>query len=416
MRWGTTVHADEPTGHEPSAIRSAATSSGSGRFLVGTGSLYGADMALTVVLTWSVLRISHSPPLAAVALILNGLPQVMTGILGPARMGAGSRPARLVFVCGAVLVAMGGAAIAVDRPDRLIGLLLLAALTEGLGNAAAVPVAQAWWMRRADMGGKVRAARDYEIASRVPRILAPVAGSLLLAAGRLAPALAVVGLGFMLAGWSWRGRVTMAGGTLRPLAWSEGRRALAGDRWLLAALLLRGLSNVLWPAYSIGLPWLVMTRFHQSPLTFGLITTLYGLSTIALAWPAGRLKVLALGRGYMAAWALTGVGFVLLGRSPDIVWVYLSVLLIGIGSPLIHMALDAHIGSEIPGERQASVFAFQRFVMGVAGLVGLYGVGWLLARLGTTSVLTVTGLGIVAATVIAALAAERTRASTTRPL
>ncbi len=407
---------DESGRRRPSPARPAADSSDAGRFLVGTASLYGADMALTVVLTWSVLRISHSPPLAAVALILNGLPQVLTGILGPARMGAGHHPARLVLICGALLLGLGATAGATGRPEYLLALLLLAALIEGLGNAAAVPVAQAWWMRRADPGAKVRAARDYEIASRLPRILAPVAGSLLLVAGRLAPALAVVGLGFMLAGWSWRGRLTMAGASFRPLAWSEGRRALARDRWLLSALLLRGLSNLLWPAYAIGLPWLVMTRFHQSPLTFGLITTLYGLSTIALAWTAGRLKLTALGRGYMAAWALTGFGFVMLAQSPDIIWVYLSVLFIGLGSPFIHMALDAHIGSAIPGEQQASVFAFQRFVMGVAGLVGLYGVGWLLESQGTTAVLTATGLGIVAATIIAAISAERARASSVRPL
>jgi MFS family permease len=384
-------------------------------FLIGTAGLYGADMALSVVLTWSVLALSHSPLLAAVALILNSLPQVITGIVGPARMGVGEHPSRLLFVCGGGLLAMGVLALVVRGTAPLVDLLLLAAVVEGLGNAAVIPVAQAWWMGLTPPGEKVRAARDYEIASRIPRILAPVVGSLLLAAGRLGPALAVIGLGFLLAAWNWRGRVTVEDGALRALAWSEGLRALGHDRWLLAALALRGLSNVLWPAYSIGLPWLVLTRFHQSPFTYGLVTTMYGLSTIALAWPAGRMATRILRRWYMAAWGLTGAGFVALGLSGDVLAVFLAVLLVGLGSPMIHMGLDAHIGAEIPQQRQASVFAFQRFVMGIAGLVGLYAVGWLLTSLSTDIVLMVTGAAIVVSAAAAAAIAEPHIGSSARP-
>ena len=47
-----------------------------------------------------------------------------------------------------------------------------------------------------------------------------------------------------------------------------------------------------------------------------------------------------------------------------------AAALAGAGSPWVHMALDTHIGTEVAPEDQATLFAFQRFVMSAMSIAG----------------------------------------------
>ncbi len=395
--------------------KASARAVGAPSFLLGTSALYSADLALSVVLTWSVLALSHSPFLAALALIANQAPHVAVGIVGVERSLGRWRSSGWLGLLGSV-VALLALGIGLRPAIGLQVLLLIAAgATEGWANAVAVPVGQAWWMQATPRSLRVRAARDYEVASRVPRLLAPVAGGLLLADNRVALALSAIAAGLLASAWLWRRLEATAPGPGRRLGARDSWAVLRHDRWLAAALAVRGLANVVWPAFTIGLPWLVLQRLHQSAPTYGLILTVYGVSTLVLTIFGSRFSAVGLRRWYGLAWAATGLAFVGLAQAPTLAWAVAAVLLAGLGSPIIHMALDSHIGREVPAADQGSVFAFQRLIMGVMGLLGLLAVGAGYRSVGPATVLTAAGAVMGAAGLLAALTQARASGSRTAP-
>jgi len=367
-------------------------------FLTGTAGIYAADMAMSIVLTWAVLALSHQPALAAAALFLNQLPRLAIGVWGPEKVGGRLSPTAWLGLLGGAVAAMAWAAGAADPTAVRVGALMGAGMVEGWADGLAVPVSQAWWMAVTPRDRRVLASRDYELASRVPRLLAPLLGGALLATGRLPAALLVVAASVGLSALLWRGVPAPAAASgPQTGAAPESVAVLRQDRWLREALALRALGNLLWPAFSIGLPWLVLTRLHLGATVYGAALTLYTVGTIALTTVTGRFSPDRLRAWYGGAWAVTGLGFAGLAAAPSAPWALAASACIGAGSPLIHIALDSHIGREVPAPRQPGLFAFQRLVMGAMQLGGLAGVGAATAVLGVLPVLTAAGIAMAAA-------------------
>jgi MFS family permease len=367
-------------------------------FLTGTAGVYAADMAMSLVLTWAVLALSHQPALAAAALLLNQLPRLAVGVWGPERAGGRLPPAAWLGLLGAAVAAMAWAARPVDPTGLRVAALMAAGMVEGWADGLAVPVSQAWWMAVTPRDRRVQASRDYELASRVPRLLAPLLSGILLATGHLPEALLAVAAAVGVSAVLWRGMpAPPLGSGPQKAAAPQSVAVLREDRWLREALALRAIGNLLWPAYSIGLPWLVLTRLHLGPAVYGVALTLYTVGTLVLTAVSGRFSLDRLRAWYGWAWAVTGVGFAALAVAPDAVWALAASAFIGAGSPPIHMALDSHIGREVPLARQPGMFAFQRLVMSAMQLAGLSAVGAVTTVLGVSPVLAAAGSVIAAA-------------------
>lgn len=399
-------------------------------FYLGITALYGANQLLVLTARWGIAAAGGSaatggtPLLLAATVVLPMLPQIGVGFLGPERTG-GRRPLHATALLGAV--AVGGAAALSWAPGGsgavLAALLLAATLFGGWANALAVPGSQAALMQTLPKAQRVRGSRDFEIASRLPTVLAPIAGGALIAALGVRPALAGVAvlLGLAAAAFFSR-RTTGRSAPLRAgLALHRSLHVLRDDPWLRAALVVRGISNLFWPAYMIGLPLLVLDRLHGGAGSYGGLLALYGASVLTAAALSGRLRRAQLRRIYFVSWAVTGGGFVLVATAPTLPLAALGVILAGAGSPYVHMALDTHIGTEVAPEDQTALFAFQRLVIGAMSLLGSLAAAWLLTRATPAQAIGLAGILLAAAglgggfATLAARAREGTPAGARRP-
>lgn len=348
------------------------------RFYLGTFWLYAADQFVLLAARWGVVTARGSALTLALVFILHALPQVAVGVLGPQRVG-GHRRLPIVALLGAVFLAPVSLLALAYGGGPLIPLLLTAALLAGWTNAVAVPLGQASLMQSLPTGQRVRGSRGYEIASRIPMLAAPVVGGALLGllgAGQLIVWASVV---LLLAAWSYPRWPSPAALPSAPFgSFGQSLRVLRDDRWLFTAMLVRAVSNLVWPAFSLGLPLIVALRLHAGALSYGVLLSSYGVATLLAAGFSARLRLGQLHWLYYVSWVLTGFGFMLLATAPSMPVAALAAVLSGIGSPLIHMALDSHIGTKVAPEAQSAVFGFQRLVISLVGLGGSYAVGlWL---------------------------------------
>jgi MFS family permease len=378
-------------------------------FFAGTAALYTADLVLSMMLTWSVLKLSGSPLLAALALVLQQAPTMAVGLIGPSALLRAHSPGRWLLVSGLAIGMLACVAI-VDRPAHiLVALVMGIGLLEGLADAIAVPTGQAWLMARTPDARRIRASRDYEVASRTPRVVAPLLGGVLLAAHRVGQALLLVGVLLALTGILWRPVRESDAGDPSPSGWRLSWATLIHDRWLRLALGLRGLSNLLWPAFSLGLPLVVMTRLHENAAMYGILLTVYALSTLVLAALGGHLTGTWLRRGYFGAWVAAGTGFVGLAFAPNAVTVFLATVLVGLGQPLMHMAIDSHIGRYVAPRSKPALYAFQRLVMAGMGVTGSLVAGSWFQTAPVATVLGVAGAILVVAALSGFFLADRMR-------
>ena len=335
------------------------------RFYLGTFWLYGADQFVLLAARWGMVALARSPIMLALVVILHALPQVAVGVLGPERAG-GRRLTSITLQGGAALAVAWLAGLA--GGGALMAALLAAALFAGFTSAVAVPLGQASLMQFLPVAERVRGSRGYEVASRIP----------------------------MLAAWAYRrwpeARTPRAQGLLLRRSLTAVRR----DRWLLTALLVRGVQNLFWPAFTLGLPLLVADRLHGGALAYGLLLSSYGVATLLTAGLSGRLQLAHLRWLYYLSWVTTGFGFVLLAMAGTMPLAVLGAALTGIGSPFVHMALDTHIGTNVDAQLQSALFGLQRLVMSVLSLVGAYAVGWWLTRTAPAHALATSGAALAA--------------------
>ncbi len=349
---------------------------GAQRFFIGLPLYYMAENMWTIVLLWRVLKLTHSPVWMAWGVAAQTIPMVVVGIWGAHRGGGKT----LSYLVGAQVLAMGsGAWLA---PGQAIGLIVLAALNGWL-YARVIPSAQAYLMRTTSDPHLSRASARYELGSRVGVLLGPVVGGASLVVLPVGWILTVIAVLWAAVWWTWRGipqdLVTRAPGAQEKTTWSGFHQAVtvvARDRFLGTALVIRGMNNLLWPAFTLAIPLLSLEVWHAGAGGFGVLRSVWGLSTILGTLVVVPLFVNRLQSVYFLSWLVSGIGFFAIAVSPLYAWALAASVIGALGSPLVHVALDTHIGRHIDKDLQGRLFALQQFIMSVLNVMGLGLVSW----------------------------------------
>ncbi len=372
-------------------------------FYGATAVIYAAAGMFRIELVWMLLQATGSAVGVALGLVALELPVLVVGILGPERLGQGHRRlAVLPIYMGAALLL---AALGLHMSTGVVPLLIALGLLQGWWDGILIPVLQSRLMSYPDDAPRTHRSAGFEVASRVGTIAGPVLAGVLLAGPGRAVALAAAGvLMATAAGLLVSNRLVNAPApphpdgspTVTDLAGSIA--AVRARPWLSRALGVRGVSNFLWPAFTIGIPLLVVSPWHAGAAGYGVLRALWGISTVGATLVLTTPAILARLRSmYFVSWAVSGLGFLLLAASPAYAWAIGATLLGGTGSPLVHVALDSEIGEHIPPAQQGHVFALQRLVMSALILIGLGVLGPVTAALGAAHVLLGAGLVMVAA-------------------
>ncbi len=368
-------------------------------FYVGIVFLYSAYVLLLQGVRWGLAGAAGSSFLLAATVALPVLPQVLAGLVRLEFIG-GRRPLHATMLIAAAAIGVIALASFAAGGAVFAALLLVAALVGGWADALAVPQSQASLMQTLPSAARVRGSRNFELASRLPSVLAPIAGGALIYALGLPWTLAAVAGLLALGGLFFRGRDMLRrneAAVRKTVTLGRSIALIRHDRWLLTALLVRGVSNLAWPAYTITLPLLVLHRLHGSAAAYGVLLSLYGISVMLATALSGGLRREWLRQIYFLSWTVTGLGFGLLAVAPSLPLGGLGAVVAGASSPYVHMALDTHIGTEIPPGDQASLFAFQRLVISAMSIVGSGLVGFALLRATPDEVLFAAGAMLAAA-------------------
>lgn len=336
------------------------------RFLLGVAAVYAADYLWATWLIWQVAFLTHSGTWIAAASAASAVPTVLVGLTGPEW---GFRGRMSAWLAGLGLLTAALAFGIAHHPLALIGL----ALVQGWISSRVIPLSQTLLMSRIPLGGAPQASSHYEIASRSGIVVGPLLAGILIAAHGPVVAMATAGLGFVLASLVWLGlEKTPIHSTVGSAArMRQGWRAIGHDSFLGMALWVRAGSNVMWPAFTVAIPLMIRSPWHSHALGYGAIRALWGLSTVAGALIIVPRLVKRLQLSYFLSWLVTGLAFVAIGSSRHLVTALIWTAVGALSSPIVHVALDSHIGTVVSAEERSAVYAIQRLLMAIVNLLGL---------------------------------------------
>lgn len=354
-------------------------------FYIGVGIIYAAANLWTTLLLWQILAVTHRGTWVAMAAAASALPAVVVGLTGP-EWGFKGRMELWLLAMGA-----GFAAVAPWFVHHATTLLIMG-LLEGWLNARIIPKAQAWLMSAVPKEEAPLASSRFEIASRIGIVAGPLlAGGLIATSGAVMATLGSACL-FLVSGGLWyRSKVNLRT-SFQPSRRTASWHAVRKDGFLMTTLGVRAGANLLWPAFTVAIPLLIEHPWRAQALGYGLVRTLWGLSTVLGTWLIVPRLFKRLRIAYFLSWILTGVGFWRIGLSEHFLSALVWVIIGALSSPVVHVALDSHIGTRMEPSVQGGVFAIQRLVMSVVNLIGLFLITGALRRLSPGPTLSAAGL------------------------
>lgn len=173
------------------------------------------------------------------------------------------------------------------------------------------------------------------------------------------------------------------------------------------ALILRGVCNLAWPAFTLAVPFLVAHRYHHGIGGYGLTLGMFGAGNLLGTALAARINHRWLTRTCCLAWIGTGIGFTALA-APWPYWAFLAAAFAtGICTPLANVTINAHIAATVPQRLLARVYTTQRITVVAASLAGLPLAATLTTRYGPANALYAAALLIAATGIVALLSARR---------
>jgi hypothetical protein len=194
----------------------------------------------------------------------------------------------------------------------------------------------------------------------------------------------------------------------------DGLHEVAGRPDLARAVALRGCCNLVWTAFTIGAPFLIVHKFHAGLATYGLLLAAFGAGNLGgLVLSANRRVGEHLLAVYCAAWTLVGVGFLALAAAPTALLAGLATLWMGLFTPVANVSMDTYIAATVSAERLVLVYSLQRNVVVGASAVGAFAVAGLLEATSATVAVAAAGGWMIGAGLLAL--ARTTLSSAARP-
>ncbi len=343
-------------------------------FYLGLGVLFAADAMLLAAVIWTAYRLGGSAIWISLGAVTYTLPVIVAGVGGT---GAAGRMVRRLshFAWAGAISALAIALVVGFGRSAIWGLLALA-LVAGLMQSLRLPLGQAQLMEQAEGDEIAHRAALYEVASRAGVVVGPAVAGGLLALWGPQVAFVAVALSYTVGAALWRsfaGDLIASPDRDQPYALSRGVALVRQDSWLLPALSLRAGGNLLWPAFTLALPLLAATVWHGGALGYGISRSVWGVGTVVatslFVWL--RLGPTQRQRGYVWCWIGTGIGFVLIGSAPSLIWGLLAVGLTAAGSPLLHIAVNSHIAERVPRHWRSDLYGMQRLVVNGVQTIGL---------------------------------------------
>ena len=137
------------------------------------------------------------------------------------------------------------------------------------------------------------------------------------------------------------------------------------------ALILRGICNLAWPAFTLAIPFLVDQRYRLGIGGYGFTLGAFGAGNLLGTAFAARIATRWLARACALAWTATGFGFAALAAAPTY-WTFVTAAVaIGVCTPLANVTINAHIAATVPTHLLARVYTAQRVTVVAASLAGL---------------------------------------------
>jgi Transmembrane secretion effector len=190
----------------------------------------------------------------------------------------------------------------------------------------------------------------------------------------------------------------------------DGVREVLQRRSLRVGLAVRGSSNLVWPAFTIGLPFELAHRLHSGLGSYGLLLGIFGAGNLAGNLLSGNRHA---GRRlltvYCISWSLVGVGLLALAMAPSLALAALATGWMGVFTPLANVSMDTHIAEVVPRNRLPRVYALQRIAVVGASALGVCAVAAGIDEFSATPVIAVAGAWML---LVGALAAARIRRHT----
>ncbi|NMP23144.1 MFS transporter [Sulfobacillus harzensis] len=365
-------------------------------FYLGVGFIYAAGNLWATFLLWQVLAITRSGTWVALAAATSAVPALIVGLTGPEWGFKGKM--------GLWLLGVGiGFATLAPWFVHSAPMLLAVGLAEGWINARIIPKAQAWLMSSVPSKDAASVSSRFEMASRIGIVAGPLlAGGLITISGAVTTTLGTACL-FLGGGWFWYGLDSETRGTFHPSHRAASWRAVQKDGFLLTALGVRAGANLLWPAFTVAIPLLMRHPWHAAALGYGVVRTLWGLSTVLGTWLVIPRLFKQLRIAYFLSWVLTGIAFWRIGLAQHLTIALIWVIIGALSSPIVHVALDSHIGTRVEPPLQGGVFAIQRLVMAVVNLIGLFLLTGAMRRINPGSALSGAGLIMALAALVGLL-------------
>lgn len=343
------------------------------------------DRLYAVALIWITLTLTGSPSAVAVVSIADTAPFLLTSVVSGwvADKMDGLRLTRGVDLVRAVVVAIIPALYLTGHLS-LIALAAVAATLSGL-EAFFLPALQATLPRLVEPAALTPMVSLLDSTDRLGRILGPGLVGLL-------AALPVIHL-FTLDAATFLVSAACLTAVLRRAPPDPGASATRADKapaadtpcsgllagWqqtlrtpvLRDALILRGVCNLAWPAFTLAVPFLITGRYQHGIGGYGLTLGAFGAGNLLGGAAAARVTPRWLARTCALAWTTTGLGFAALAAAPAY-WAFLAAAAaIGICTPLANVTVNAHIAITVPPQLLARVYTTQRITVVAASLAGL---------------------------------------------
>jgi hypothetical protein len=382
------------------------------------------DKLYAMALLWLVLQLTGSAKLMAAVSAAESVPYVLAGFLG-AGLIARSRKLRAMIKLDLLSAAVIGLIpLTYLLGVRSIALLVLAAAAASALEALFDPALQSALPEIVPGRDLQPMVALTDSTDRLARVLGPGSAGLLLLVVPEIHLFSIDAATFLAsaAALAFAARREASAPAASPCAQPvskllDGVREVRRQPSLRVGLAVRGSCNLVWPAFTIGLPFELAHRLHAGLASYGLVLGIFGAGNLAGNLLSGSPRAAKhLLTVYCFSWSLVGTGFLALAIAPSLALAALATAWMGIFTPLANVSMDTHIATVVPRHRLPRVYALQRITVAAASAIGVFAVAAAIDALSAASVIAAAGAWMILTGIVAAAGTALRNQQSPRPL